>query len=220
MKLDLNCLPIFIAVIEHGNFSAAAQKLHLTRSAVSKSISRLEQSLGVSLFQRTTRHQILTDEGVTFYEYSCKALESITDVQSYLESGKVCVKGKVSITLPQLLGSLYITPLLVDLMANYPDLEIEIILNDNIIDLHREGIQVAVRVGEIRDSSQFIAHQIGNHRMILCASPSYLITRDKPCTIEQLQNHCLIAYTQSGKVMPWHLYTAEKKKLSIYQIVG
>ncbi|WP_345487516.1 LysR family transcriptional regulator [Orbus sasakiae] len=94
MKIDLNCLPIFVAVIEHGNFSAAAKRLHLTRSAVSKSISRLEKMLGVALFQRSTRHQVLTDEGMVFYEYSVKALESIHDVQSYLESGKLDVKGK------------------------------------------------------------------------------------------------------------------------------
>lgn len=215
MKIDLNCLPIFVAVIEQGNFSAAAKRLHLTRSAVSKSISRLEKMLGIALFQRSTRHQVLTDEGMIFYEYSVKALESIHHVQSYLESGKLEVKGKVSITLPQLLGSLYITPILVDLMEQYPELQVEIILSDAIIDLPREGVQVAVRVGEIADSSQFIAHQIGNHRMTLCASPQYLANKGEPSTIDELKDHCLIAYAQSGKVIPWYFYDT-KQKQSVY----
>lgn len=205
-KLDLNCLPIFIAVVEAGNFSAAAERLHLTRSAVSKSISRLEGSLGIALFQRTTRQQTLTNDGMVLYEYASKALNALQEASNYLESGKRNVEGKVCITAPRLLGNLYVVPLLVELMKLYPKLEIETVLNDRNVDLQQEGVHVAVRVGKLADSNQLIAHEIGYHKMIFCASPSYLAEHGIPQQLSELDKHQLIAYTQAGKILPWHVF--------------
>ncbi|MTC58333.1 D-malate degradation protein R [Providencia rustigianii] len=205
-KLDLNCLPIFIAVVESGNFTAASELLHVTRSAVSKSISRLENSLGVALFQRTTRQQVLTDDGMVLYEYASKALNSLQEASNFLESGKRHVEGKVCITAPRLLGNLYVIPLLIELMNLYPKLEIETLLNDRKMDLQQEGIHIAVRVGKLPDSNQLIAHEVGHHKMILCASPGYLTKNGIPQKISELNSHQLIAYTQVGQVLPWQLY--------------
>lgn len=205
-KLDLNCLPIFIAVVEAGNFSAAAERLHLTRSAVSKSISRLESSLGVALFLRTTRQQALTDDGMVLYEYASKALNSLQEASNFLESGKHHVEGKVCVTAPRLLGNLYVVPLLIELMNLYPNLEIETLLNDRNVDLQQEGVHVAVRVGKLADSNQLIAHEIGHHRMIFCASADYLIANGSPMQLSELTIHQLIAYRQGGQILPWQVY--------------
>lgn len=205
-KLDLNCLPIFIAVVESGNFTAASERLHVTRSAVSKSISRLENSLGVALFQRTTRQQTLTDDGVVLYEYASKALSSLQEASNFLESGKRHVEGKVCITAPRLLGNLYVIPLLIELMSLYPKLEIETLLNDRNVDLQQEGVHVAVRVGQLADSNQLIAREIGHHKMIFCASPDYLMAKGTPMALSELEKHRLIAYTQGGHILPWQVY--------------
>ncbi|HEQ1859015.1 TPA: LysR family transcriptional regulator [Providencia alcalifaciens] len=205
-KLDLNCLPIFIAVVESGNFTAASERLHVTRSAVSKSISRLENSLGVALFQRTTRQQTLTDDGVVLYEYASKALSSLQEASNFLESGKRHVEGKVCITAPRLLGNLYVIPLLIELMSLYPKLEIETLLNDRNVDLQQEGVHVAVRVGQLADSNQLIAREIGHHKMIFCASPDYLMAKGTLMALSELEKHRLIAYTQGGHILPWQVY--------------
>lgn len=205
-KLDLNCLPIFIAVVESGNFTAASERLHVTRSAVSKSISRLENSLGVALFQRTTRQQALTDDGMVLYEYASHALNSLQEASNFLESGKRNVEGKVCITAPRLLGNLHVIPLLIELMNLYPKLEIETLLNDRNVDLQQEGVHVAVRVGQLADSNQLIAHEIGHHKMIFCASPDYLTANGTPTALCELEKHQLIAYTQGGHILPWQVY--------------
>ncbi|HFK4647336.1 TPA: LysR family transcriptional regulator [Serratia marcescens] len=205
MKSDLSALPAFVAVAEGGSFAAAAEKLHLTRSAVSKIVSRLEARLGVMLFMRTTRSLKLTDEGALYYEHCRQALVSIQAAENQLDSGKMQVSGRLRVSVPVLFGHLCIAPLLTALANEHPLLTLEISFSDRRIDLVDEGFDLAVRIGELADSGSLVARRLGEHGMLLCASPDYLQRCGEPSTVEALSRHQAVGYLHAGAVLPWQL---------------
>lgn len=138
-------ISVFVEVADAGGFSAAAARLNLTRSAVGKTVSRLEQRLGVRLFNRTTRTQNLTEEGQLFYESCQKALGEIKTAESLLESGRREIRGRLRISMPVLFGRQCVAPLLRDLLQAHPHLEFDLSFNDRVIDLLDEGFDLAVR---------------------------------------------------------------------------
>ncbi|EOI1367066.1 LysR family transcriptional regulator [Serratia sp. Lou2A] len=205
MKSDLSALPAFVAVAEGGSFAAAAEKLHLTRSAVSKIVSRLEARLGVMLFMRTTRSLSLTDEGALYYEHCRQALANIQAAEHQLDSGKMQVSGRLRVSVPVLFGHLCIAPLLTALANEHPLLALEISFSDRRIDLVDEGFDLAVRIGELADSGSLIARRLGEHGMLLCASPDYLWRSGEPNTLDALSRHQAVGYLHAGTVLPWQL---------------
>ncbi|HEJ7172196.1 LysR family transcriptional regulator [Serratia marcescens] len=205
MKSDLSALPAFVAVAEGGSFAAAAEKLHLTRSAVSKIVSRLEARLGVMLFMRTTRSLSLTDEGALYYEHCRQALVNIQAAEHQLDSGKMQVSGRLRVSVPVLFGHLCIAPLLTALANEHPLLALEISFSDRRIDLVDEGFDLAVRIGELADSGSLIARRLGEHGMLLCASPDYLWRSGEPNTLDALSRHQAVGYLHAGTVLPWQL---------------
>ncbi|BEM43797.1 LysR family transcriptional regulator [Serratia marcescens] len=205
MKSDLSALPAFVAVAEGGSFAAAAEKLHLTRSAVSKIVSRLEARLGVMLFMRTTRSLSLTDEGALYYEHCRQALANIQAAEHQLDSGKMQVSGRLRVSVPVLFGHLCIAPLLTALANEHPLLALEISFSDRRIDLVDEGFDLAVRIGELADSGSLIARRLGEHGMLLCASPDYLWRSGEPSTLDALSRHQAVGYLHAGTVLPWQL---------------
>ncbi|ENX41001.1 LysR substrate-binding domain-containing protein [Acinetobacter sp. NIPH 2100] len=215
MQTELSTISIFVTVVEAGNFSHAAEQLHLTRSAVSKSIARLEERLGVSLFKRTTRTLSLTDEGTLFYEHSRRALTEINTAESLLDQGKISATGLLRISAPVLFGQLYIAPLMVELGQQHPDLQVELSLNDRTIDLVEDGFDLAIRIGTLADTSHLIARKLGDHRMLLCATPTYLQKSGPVHTLDDLQSHTTIAYPYSGHLQKWHLQDENKQDYAV-----
>ncbi|AQS40886.1 MAG: Transcriptional regulator (precursor) [Candidatus Tokpelaia hoelldobleri] len=209
MRSDLNAIPVFLAVAETGNFTAAAQKLHLTRSAVSKTIARLEAQLGVVLFLRTTRSQSLSDEGAVFYEHCRQAMAQINTAETLLDSGKLQAQGRLRISVPVLFGQHCIAPLLTDFVLAQPQLMLDMAFSDRVMDLVEEGFDLAIRVGTLPDSSSLTARKLGVHRMLLCASPAYLARAGQPETIAALEEHATLAYRQAGLVQKWSLDEAQ-----------
>ncbi|MGK0685797.1 LysR substrate-binding domain-containing protein [Serratia marcescens] len=212
MKSDLSALPAFVAVAEGGSFAAAAEKLHLTRSAVSKIVSRLEARLGVMLFMRTTRSLSLTDEGALYYEHCRQALANIQAAEHQLDSGKMQVSGRLRVSVPVLFGHLCIAPLLTALANEHPLLALEISFSDRRIDLVDEGFDLAVRIGELADSGSLIAR----HGMLLCASPDYLWRSGEPSTLDALSRHQAVGYLHAGTVLPWQL-RGENGELQLFR---
>ncbi|OKB66900.1 LysR family transcriptional regulator [Serratia marcescens] len=208
MKSDLSALPAFVAVAEGGSFAAAAEKLHLTRSAISKIVSRLEERLGVMLFMRTTRSLSLTDEGALYYEHCRQALASIQAAENQLDSGKMRVSGRLRVSVPVLFGHLCIAPLLTALANEHPLLTLEMSFSDRMTDLIDEGFDLAVRIGELADSSSLVARRLGEHGMILCASPDYVQRCGEPKTPEALRRHQAVGYLRAGVVLPWQIRDA------------
>ncbi|MEC6623642.1 LysR family transcriptional regulator [Enterobacter hormaechei] len=205
MTDTLKNIPVFVASVEAGSFAQAAVRLHLSRSAVGKSIARLEERLGVRLFHRTTRSQRLTDNGALFYERCLRALEEIRGAESQLETGKHQVSGRLRVAMPVLFGRQCIAPLLIELAQEHPGLELEMSFSDRIVDLVEEGFDMAVRNGTLADSAVLVARRLGVHRMVLCAAPDYLIKNGQPQSVDDLRQYTAINYTRAGRVLPWQL---------------
>ncbi|MDU2537404.1 MAG: LysR family transcriptional regulator [Enterobacter hormaechei] len=198
MTDTLKDIPVFVASVEAESFAQAAVRLHLSRSAVGKSIARLEERLGVRLFHRTTRSQRLTDNGALFYERCLRALEEIRGAESQLETGKHQVSGRLRVAMPVLFGRQCIAPLLIELAQEHPGLELEMSFSDRIVDLVEEGFDMAVR-------AVLVARRLGVHRMVLCAAPDYLIKNGQPQSVDDLRQYTAINYTRAGRVLPWQL---------------
>ena len=205
MTDTLKDIPVFVASVEAGSFAQAAVRLHLSRSAVGKSIARLEERLGVRLFHRTTRSQRLTDNGALFYERCLRALEEIRGAESQLETGKHQVSGRLRVAMPVLFGRQCIAPLLIELAQEHPGLELEMSFSDRVVDLVEEGFDMAVRNGALADSSVLVARRLGEHRMVLCAAPDYLLKNGQPQSVDDLRQYTAINYTRAGRVLPWQL---------------
>ncbi|MCU4639259.1 LysR family transcriptional regulator [Acinetobacter courvalinii] len=215
MQTELNTIAIFVAVVEAGSFSKAAEQQHLTRSAISKSIARLEQRLGVNLFKRTTRTLSLTAEGTLFYEHGQRALAEINSAESLLDQGKITATGLLRISAPVLFGQLYVAPLMAGFAQQHADLQIELSVNDRTVDLVEEGFDLAIRIGNLPDSHQLVARKLGMHRMLLCSTPEYLQQSGPVKALEDLQLHTTIAYASSGHLQKWQLQDEQQQQYTV-----
>lgn len=205
MSHDLSGIPVFVSVVESGNFARAAQTLHVTRSAVGKTIGRLEARLGVALFQRTTRKQTLTEEGALFYQQCRQALDNIREAEDEIQRGKTEVKGRLRVSLPVLFGQRCAAPVLFTLSQRYPQLMLELSFNDRQVNLFEEGFDLAIRIGTLADSNFLKARHLGEHGMVLCASPHYLRAHPAPLSVAELSEHQTIGYLRGGQVQRWQL---------------
>jgi DNA-binding transcriptional LysR family regulator len=205
MAGSLSGIDVFVAVVEAGSFAQAAQGLHITRSAVGKSVARLEQRLGVLLFHRTTRSQSLTEEGSLFYDHCLRALQAVRTGEAALESGKGNVNGRLRVSMPVLFGHLCIAPILLELAGEHPGLTLELFFSDRMVDLVEEGLDLVIRNGVPPDSSDLAARRLGEHHMVFCAAPSYLQSRGEPATLQDLQQHDGLAYMRQGRIHDWQV---------------
>jgi DNA-binding transcriptional LysR family regulator len=180
----------------------------LSRSAVGKSIARLEQRLGVRLFQRTTRSQSLTDNGALFYERCLRALEEIR-VRNRCLKRETAGQRPPARSMPVLFGRQCVAPLLIALAQEHPGLELEMSFSDRVVDLVEEGFDMAVRNGTLQDSSVLVARKLGEHRMVLCAAPDYLLKKGQPQSVNDLSQHTAINYLSAGRVLSWQLMDNE-----------
>lgn len=206
MNTDLSGIPVFVAVVECGNFAKAAERLHVTRSAVGKTVARLEARLGAALFQRTTRSQTLTEEGELFYLQCRQALDSIREAEDEIHRGKMRVQGRLRISLPVLFGQRCVSPILFSLSQRYPQLKLVLSFSDRQVNLFEEGFDLAIRIGTLADSTFLKARHLGHHGMVLCASPAYLQAHPQPSTLPELAGHQTIGYLRGGQLQKWRLH--------------
>ena len=191
-------------------YRRAAQRLRLTRSAVGKSIARLEERLGVRLFLRTTRSQSLTEAGRTYYEHCVRALAELEAGALALDSARHEPAGRLRVSVPVLFGRNCVAPVLLELGRRYPQLAIEIAFTDQVVDLVADGYDLAVRIGgTLPDSSTLVARRLATQRMVICAAPSYLAEHGMPASVEQLSRHVGIAYGRSDRMEPWRIIDSE-----------
>jgi DNA-binding transcriptional LysR family regulator len=196
-------LPAFVAVVEAGSFAAAARRLNLSRSAVSKAIVRLEQRLAVRLFHRTTRSQNLTDDGQAFYEHCAMAVSALQAGKSMLESGRNVISGTLRVTMPVLFGRLRVAPILTRLADEHPDLSLELDFRDQHLDLVDAGMDLAIRLGPVGVGTGLMARRIVRRRMLVCAAPSYIERRGVPNGPDDLRRHEAVVYSRDGRVQGW-----------------
>lgn len=196
-------IDVFVLVVESGSFAKAAERLHLSRSAVGKSIARLETRLGVKLFHRTTRSQTLTEDGALLLEHSLRAYQEMDAAQNLLENGKRELRGTLRVSLPVLFGRRCVAPLFTALARQHPALTLELSFSDRVVNMVDEGFDLAIRNGALQDSADKVARHLAWHDMQLCASPEYLLRHGTPVTIEQLTAHQGIMYMNSSYTLPW-----------------
>src|SRR5260221_9193865 len=203
MSDRLGGIAAFVQAAESGSFALAAARLNLTRSAVGKSIARLEQRLGVRLFNRTTRRQNLTDDGQAFYESCLRALRELETAEAALESGRQVPSGRLRVSMAVVFGRHCVAPILTALAARHPALELDLSLSDRPVDLIEDGFDLAVRGGTIADQSGLMMRRLGEQRMNVVATPDYLARHGTPQTLADLANHEGVVYGRGPQSKSW-----------------
>lgn len=193
----------FVQSVESGSFSAAARLLETTPSAVSKRVAKLEDCLGVRLLQRTTRSLSLTTDGAAYYERIACVLSELEEANDFIMSQRK-PRGKLRITAPLDFGRWLLVQCVPNFLAQYPEIQVDLRLSDHFVDLVEQGIDVAIRLGTLEDSS-LIRRHLGQTRFVLCASPNYLNMHGTPVTPQDLVNHNCLRYISGGHPAPWSL---------------
>jgi DNA-binding transcriptional LysR family regulator len=201
----LSGLMPFVRTAELGSFVAAGRSLGLSASAVGKGVTRLEEQLGVRLFQRTTRSLSLTDEGRMFQERCRRILDDLDDAQAALAQSTETPRGRLRISLPIASYHLFQDGFLA-FISKYPDIELDIDFSDQMVDLVDEGVDIAIRSGGLPDS-RLMRRSLPTVQLILCASPAYLANHGMPQVPRDLDNHSGVRfrYFKSGKMLDWPL---------------
>lgn len=200
-------MEVFVRVVETGGLSAAARALRLTPSAVSKLMARLEARLGARLLNRSTRELQLTPEGAAFYARSVQVLADIEEAEREVLAG-AAPRGRVRVNSVVDLGRNLLLPLVPGFLAAHPDVTLDIVLTDQVVDLLDERADVAIRVGRLR-SSNLTARKLGESRAIVVASPDYLARRGTPTTLEDLAHHHQMDFTFTRSVRNWPFRNAD-----------
>lgn len=196
-------LAIFARVVELESFSAAAATLGLSKSAVSKQISRLEQRLGAQLLQRTTRKLSLTETGRIVLEHAQRVLLEAEAAEAAVQNLQALPRGLLRVNLPMSFGLGYVAPLLPELLALCPELRVDLTFNDRTIDLLEEEVDVAIRIGNLADST-LTARRLAPVRPITCAAESYLRKAGVPLKPEDLRQHECLIYKYLPDPHTWH----------------
>ncbi|MBN3724060.1 LysR family transcriptional regulator [Burkholderia sp. Ac-20379] len=202
---NLNGIVAFVRTAETLSFVAAGHKLGISASAVGKSIARLERSLGVRLFHRTTRRVTLTEEGRHFHERCHRILEDLREAEAMLSEAAQTPRGRLRVSLP-VIGYRFLLPVLPAFSARYPDIELDLDFNDRLVDVVEGGFDAVIRSGTLSDSS-LMSRRLGPFRFVLCASPDYAARAGVPHSLDDLGAHDCVRYRfpTTGKLQPWAL---------------
>ena len=188
----MQSMAVFRRVVEAENFSAVARETNMSQSTVSKHIAALEERLGTKLLNRSTRSLKLTEAGKEYYHHCIRILNDFQEAEASIGKGKIIPTGTLRISTSAAFGRTYILPCLNEFLRTYPEIDIDLLFNDDYIDLVKEGIDLAIRIGPLADST-LIARKIGSSPRVVVASPEYLVKHGRPKKpAEVIKHHCLI----------------------------
>ncbi|CAB3931760.1 LysR family transcriptional regulator [Achromobacter insolitus] len=204
----LKGIEAFVCVADAGSFTAAADRLSLTASAVGKSVARLEARLRTRLFERSTRRLALTDAGRAYYRTCVRVLAELQDAEAVLAAERQEPAGRLRVDLPATFGRRVALPLLLQFAQRHPQLRPQVSFTDRFVDLADEGIDVAVRIGGPQRWAPGLGHRyLGSERVVFCASPQYLARRGVPQTADDLMRHDAVAYGRAdGEPASWRIF--------------
>ncbi len=211
---SLSDITVFVQVVDSGSFTATAERLGLSKSVVSKYVTRLENQLGARLLNRTTRRLSLTEVGRVFYARSLRGLQEIEDAKAEVSRLQGEPRGTLRLNAPMSFGVLHIAPAIPDFLSQYPDLSVDMNLDDRIVDVVEEGFDVSVRISELPDSS-LVARRVGPCRHAVVAAPSYLERFGTPRTPSDLRDHNIITYRYQQSAGEWHFRSPDDKPVSV-----
>lgn len=195
-------LEAFVAVVDYRGFGNAGEKLGIAKSMVSRRVSELEKRLGVQLLQRTTRRQSLTEAGREFHQRALQILADLKEAEQVVADAQCRISGKIRLALPLGLGTSHLAEPISQFMDDNPEIEIEIDLNDRQIDLIEENIDLAIRIGDLEDSS-LIARKLASVHFAICASPAYLARFGEPQHPAELSTHEVLVYSNVAAGRQW-----------------
>ncbi len=187
-------IEVFVAVAEAGGLAKAAARMRLSPPAVTRAVAALEHRLGVSVFTRTTRRLTITEAGQRFLDHARRILSDLDAAQKEALGETAAPTGHLTVTAPVTFGRSILAPVVCDFLGQFPRLTVSLLLVDRVANLVEEGIDVAVRIGPLPDSS-LIARRVGEVRRILVASPAYLARHEPPAAPADLKRHAVIAFT-------------------------
>lgn len=197
-------MEVFAATVDLGSFTAAANAFKITPAMVSKHITALEKRLGSSLLIRTTRRQHLTEIGKKYYENCKQILEQIVSAEAGAEAMGSKPQGLLRVNASIWFGSLTLAPIICDYLKQYPEVNVRLSLTDRYVDIVEEGVDVAIRIGELADSS-LIARKLSLFEVAICASPEYLVKAGVPKTPRDLPRHQCLGFTNWQRQGGWKL---------------
>ncbi|MEJ5057209.1 MULTISPECIES: LysR family transcriptional regulator [unclassified Pseudomonas] len=195
-------MQVFAAVAQDQGFSAAARRLGLSAASVTRAVAALEKRIGTPLLTRTTRSVHLSEAGQRYLEDCRRILAEVQEAEDSAAGSHAQPRGQLTITAPVLFGELFITPLMVSFLTQFPDVTINALLVDRVVSVVEEGVDVAIRIGELPDSNQH-AIQVGEVRRVICASPEFLATHGRPKHPQELAEAPIIATSAIGQLKSW-----------------
>jgi len=208
---SLSSMELFITVVEAGSFTAAAAALDITPSAVSKQITKLEDRLGVQLLARTTRRVALTEVGAAYYERCQRIMSEVNDAEGMVSNLRATPRGLLRVSVPVILGQLHFAPAAPEFLREYPEVHLELVMNDHSVNLVEEKFDVVVRIDEAPESSM-IARRLAPNRRVVCAAPGYLEAHGIPRVPEDLKEHNCLTYGAHYPHKEWYFRTGAGRR--------
>jgi DNA-binding transcriptional LysR family regulator len=199
----LSGVAVFVAAARARTFTDAADRLGLTKSAVGKSVARLEERLGFKLFHRTTRLTRLTADGEAYLAACIAAMEEVSAAQAALSSKSQVLSGRLHIDMPVAFGRRVLLPALIEITRPHPDLSLTLSFTDATSDLLRDDVDLAIRFGALRDSSDLVARHLVTQDRVICGSPAYLRRHGEPATLAEVRSHRCIVGAIKGPPTVW-----------------
>ncbi|HEY1611032.1 MAG TPA: LysR family transcriptional regulator, partial [Paraburkholderia sp.] len=196
--MQLDDMRIFVATVEAGNFTAAANRLRLSKQFVSRRVAALEADLGVRLLVRNTRRLAVTDLGHAFYERAQRILAEVADAEQAMSARRSEPRGLLKVSAPMSFGMSHLSPLVAGFLRAHPDVRFDLELSDRLVDVVGEGFDMALRIGRLADST-LVAQKLADVQMIACCSPGYRRRRREPMTPADLAHHACLPYGHEGR---------------------
>lgn len=209
----LRAIETFVAVAETGGFAAAARQLEISAPSVTRIVSDLETDLGVMLLRRTTRQVTLTDIGRRYYEDAAVLLADLQIAEDTAKGAHVVPTGMLRVTAPVMFGQHYITPIISEYLSGYPDVRVDAVFVDRVVNIIEEGIDISIRIGQLKDSS-LIASSVGSVQLLVCGSPDYFLKHREPQTPNELSEHETIGLVLGNFQADWKFADGEAVKLN------
>lgn len=205
-------LEAYVAVVDNQGFGKAGEKLGIAKSMVSRRVTELERRLGVQLLQRTTRRQALTDAGREFYQRATQILTDLNEAEQFVADSHSQISGRIRLALPLGFGVGQLAAPVSDFLAAHPEIKIDIDLNDRQVNLIEENIDLAIRIGELEDSS-LVARRLARVHFAICASPDYLARHGEPQHPAELVDHEVLVYSNVAAGRQWS-YSEDGRKIN------
>jgi DNA-binding transcriptional LysR family regulator len=202
----------FVAIAEHGSITAAAETLSTSTPSLVRTLAALERQLGVRLLNRTTRRQQLTDEGMEYLERSRHILGQISEADAAVSARRTAPEGRLVVTAPSLFGRLHVASTAIAFLERYPQVSIELLLLDRVVNLLEEGVDVAVRIAHLPDSS-LVAVPVGEIQRVVCASPALLRRTGIPREPQDLANRPVVRFTTLGLRDEWEFQQGDRRRM-------